>query len=43
MTSGTTSPHSSLDVTIMGDLLEVEKLIGNKPDEKVGEHFMRCF
>lgn len=37
--SGTTFPLSSLDATVIGNLLKVEKL-GYKPKAKVGEHFM---
>lgn len=40
--SSTTFPPSSLDAMVIGDLLEVEKLFGYKPEAKVREHFMRC-
>lgn len=38
--SGITFLPSSLDATVMGDLLEVEKLLGCKPKTKVGEHVL---
>lgn len=39
---GTVFLPSSLDATVMEDLLEVEKSFGYKPKTEVGEHFMHC-
>lgn len=39
---GITFPPSSLDAIVIGNLLEVEKLLGYKPDAEVVEHFMYC-
>lgn len=40
--SSTCFPLSSLDVAVMRDLLEEEKLIGYKPEAEVREPFMCC-
>lgn len=40
--SSTSFPLSSLDVAVIKDLLEEEKLLGYKPKADVGEHVIHC-